>query len=39
MTEGVLGYNLRIRSGEQFGIRERYVPKDELQTAMARNSD
>jgi ABC-2 type transport system ATP-binding protein len=34
MTEGVLGYNLRIRKHNHSGIVERYVPKDELPALM-----
>jgi len=34
MTEGVIGYNLRIRPHNHSGIVERYVPKEELPTVM-----
>jgi len=34
MREGVVGYNLQIRSDSRSGITEQYVAKDELQTVM-----
>ena len=34
LREGVIGYNLRIRPGNQSVVVERYVPKEELQTVM-----
>ena len=34
MTEGVLGYNLRIRKQDQQGIEDRYVSKEELPRVM-----
>jgi len=34
MREGVVGYNLHVRSGNLSGITEQYVAKDELQTVM-----
>lgn len=34
LTEGVVGYTLRVRSLNQSGLQERYVPKDQLPTAI-----
>jgi len=34
MREGVVGYNLRIRRGDQYETQQRYVPREELQTVM-----
>lgn len=34
MTEGVLGYNLRIRYDSQGGAQERYVSKDDFQAVI-----
>ncbi len=35
MSEGVLGYDLSIRTGNRPGIEKRYVPRENLQKVMA----